>query len=374
MSINLTGDVMLARLIDQLRPTHVHDPSSATHITSFIHSNPALKNYSATTPWGNTLPLFHSSDLNIINLETAVTTHPTPWPNKAFNYRMHPSNVDFLKAARVHYVSLANNHSLDFCEEGLVETVRSLEEEGIKFAGAGRSREEAVAPAKLILGKDDIGKNGDADEEGEREYEVHVYSASDHPQSWSSVPGFHHINYTSQTRDHLRRLLTSTSTSPPALKIFSIHWGPNYAWRPSAQIVSLAHFLIDECGVDIVHGHSSHHVQGVEVYGGKLIIYGCGDFVDDYAVDAGFRNDVSAVWRVVLGAKEGDGEGWKGVSVKRLEVYPTRCRRFVTGFLEESERDYEWIRGKIKSLSAEFGTEVADWKGEDERAVLVVNL
>ena len=61
----------------------------------------------------------------------------------------------------------------------------------------------------------------------------------------------------------------------------------------------IAHYLIDDCGIDLIHGHSSHHIQGVETYKGKLIIYGCGDFVDDYALTPTYRNDLSAVWYVL---------------------------------------------------------------------------
>ncbi|PSN63713.1 hypothetical protein BS50DRAFT_87194 [Corynespora cassiicola Philippines] len=237
------------------------------------------------SPWGNSLPLFHSANLNLINLETAVTTCAKPWPGKTFSYRMHPANLQCLREAHIDYVSLANNHTLDYGEEGLLETVKKLKGSNIPFAGAGVSPEEAQQPA--VLGLKDEGKN----------YSMHVYSCADHPTEWFNVPNLHSIDYSSATRERLKQLLMSNAIKPD-LKIFSVHWGPNYSWAPSDDIRSLAHFLVDECAVDIVHGHSSHHVQGVEVYKGKLIIYGCGDFVDDYALHAEYRNDLSAVWRV----------------------------------------------------------------------------
>jgi poly-gamma-glutamate capsule biosynthesis protein CapA/YwtB (metallophosphatase superfamily) len=377
-SINFTGDVMLGRLIDQLRSTHVSNPSEGRIISHFVMSNSALRIYSAKSPWGNMLPLFYSSNLNIINLETSVTTHPVPWPNKVFNYRMHPANVDFLREARVNYASLANNHSLDFCEEGLRETVATLANEGIAFAGAGKTKDEALKPAKLELRP--LKSLEEADgwaTEGER-YDVHVYSASDHPRDWASVPGFHLIDYSSRTKERLRSLLTAENTAEPALKVFSVHWGPNYAWQPSSQTRNLAHYLVDECGVDVIHGHSSHHVQGVEVYKGKPIIYGCGDFVDDYAIDATFRNDISALWRLIARPK-GDAEGLsvegsRDLVMEKLEIYPTRCNRFVTDRLKREEEDYEWSADKLRQLSGEFGTKIREEKAEDGGPVLVVDL
>ena len=76
---------MLGRLIDQFFPQHVDEPSEAKISRSFQTSNAGLMNYGPKSPWGNTLSLLHGADLNILNLETSVTTHPTKWPNKVFN-------------------------------------------------------------------------------------------------------------------------------------------------------------------------------------------------------------------------------------------------------------------------------------------------
>ncbi|KAF2177218.1 putative polyglutamate biosynthesis protein [Zopfia rhizophila CBS 207.26] len=355
--LNFVGDVMLGRLIDQLLPTHIHCPEEARHIDNFVSCHPELREYGSKSPWGNTLPIFRSADLNLINLETSATTHPKPWPNKVFNYRMHPANIECLKEARISYVSLANNHTLDFSEAGLLETVRTIKGSGIAFAGAGETRDEAYRPAVLSI-------QGGSDEK----FTAHVYSASDHPSDWSKVPNFHFIDYSSSTRSHLRSLLKS-STAQPNLKVFSVHWGPNHSWVPSDDIRSLAHFLVDECEVDIVHGHSSHHIQGAEVYKGRLIIYGCGDFVDDYAVDAEFRNDLSAVWRVAVEKARDNG---KKLRVSRLEVFPSRIKHFQTHLLDKDDRDHKWVRSRFSELSKAFGTKIQDESGEDGQIVAEV--
>lgn len=346
--INLVGDVMLGRLIDQLFPTHVHEPREAKISESFKHGNAHLSDYNRETPWGNTLRLLKEADLNIINLETSVTTHDGKWPDKVFNYRMHPVNINALQAARIDHASLANNHTLDFQVEGLHETMQTLKDAGISFAGVGHSAEEARSSAILQLPRD--GKPSES-------HLIELYSASDHPSDWGSVPGFHLIDYSEATYTRLRKALskerTKSNTAPPAsLQIFSIHWGPNYSWKPDQEIQDLAHFLIDECGVDIIHGHSSHHVQGVEKYHGKLIIYGCGDFVDDYALTPEYRNDLSALWRVTVEEK-GSGK----LELAQLEVFPTRINRFQAEALEPSSADHEWVMDKVTNLSqSHFGT------------------
>lgn len=380
-TLNLIGDVMLGRLVDQLWPQHVDNAREHRIITSFIERYPFLASYSHRDPWGSTLPLFHSSDLNLINLETSATTSNTPWPNKAFNYRMHPANaIAALNEARIDYVCLANNHTLDFGTDGLTETIWTLKKAKIPFAGAGETTDESRRPAILSLPRPSSGLDNKHRDRGE--HKIHVYSASDHPKDWAVVPTFHMIDYSATSRRHLKNILTASwpstaadgsgipkDDSPgkqkPALKVFSVHWGPNYTWQPAEEIQALAHFVIDECGVDIVHGHSAHHIQGVERYKGKVIVYGCGDFVDDYALNEQFRNDLGGVWRVVVSERE---EG--GLGLDRLEMFPTRVERFRAELLEVKDKDHAWVRERIRTLSGELGTSVREELGEMGQLVI----
>jgi poly-gamma-glutamate capsule biosynthesis protein CapA/YwtB (metallophosphatase superfamily) len=372
-TINFTGDVMLGRLIDQLFGTqHVHSPEDERIAAGFRARHPEVR-ANATAPWGSTLPLLQAADLNIINLETAVTTHATRWPDKAFNYRGHPANVArALQAAGIDCCSLANNHTLDFGTEGLVETAWTLKRARIAIAGAGETTDEAISPAILSVPRSSSADGEQKDEpvvetdrgrrrRRPRTHAIHVHAASDHPVDWAAVPTFHLIDYSTATRAILKRLLTARSShSHPSLKIFSIHWGPNYRWQPSDEIRSLAHFLIDECDVDIVHGHSAHHVQGIECpRPGKLIIYGCGDFVDDYALNASYRNDLGALWRVVVQDEEeeedeeNDEQGGRLRPV-RLEIFPTRIRLFQAQLLDSSDPDHQWLCDRIAALTEEL--------------------
>ena len=75
----------------------------------------------------------------------------------------------------------------------------------------------------------------------------------------------------------------------------SVHWGGNWGYEIPEGQSAFAHWLIDVAGADIIHGHSSHHAKAIEVYHGKLILYGCGDFIDDYEGISGyerFRDDL----------------------------------------------------------------------------------
>ncbi|GAM34486.1 polyglutamate biosynthesis protein [Talaromyces pinophilus] len=395
-TLNFTGDVMLGRLIDQLYPTHVPSPNDERHVRVFQArhaSRLGFRNYTFESPWGTTLPLLATEgDLNFINLETSITTHPIPWPDKVFNYRMHPANaIPILKAAKIDFACLANNHTLDFGTEGLVETIWTLKqhpatpaaatpkgEYRVAFAGAGETAQEAFAPAILSLPrKSNIQQEMIGDrpsvlsastlDSATPNHSIHVYAATDHPHAWRDIPTFHFVDYTPKSREHLKRLIWKHSPAPeirssestPALKIFSFHWGPNYSWHPSTEIRQMAHFLIFECGIDIVHGHSSHHVQGIECPApGKLIIYGCGDFVDDYAINKEYRNDLGALYRVIVQEQSDHG----GVKPVRVEIFPTRITHFQAHLLQHfrvgGDGDHDWVVDTISRLTGELmGTE-----------------
>ena len=399
---------MLGRLVDQLLPHHVNSPDDQRNAAYFIKNYPKIlkgDNYNYASPWGTTLPLLRASDLTLINLETSATTANEPWPHKAFNYRMHPANLaPVLHAAHIDYASLANNHTLDFGAEGLIETAWTLKAAGIAFAGAGETTNQAHKAAELWLpraAQERHARRTDGhkflptrDEKGnvqnqDQAYCVHVYSASDHPREWASVPTFHLFDYSPATQIRLRQLLmsgtgdgsspSSSSSGKPALKIFSVHWGPNYAWQPADRIRALAHYVIDECEVDIVHGHSSHHLQGVEVYRRKVIIYGCGDFVDDYCLHEDYRNDLGAVWKVIVKERYPDhcnqdqfartGQ----LEVDRVEIFPTRIDRFRAMKLDVKDRDHRWVERKITTLSGELGTHVDDGLGDEGQIVINVH-
>ncbi|KAJ5697773.1 hypothetical protein N7488_011457 [Penicillium malachiteum] len=402
-TITLIGDVMLGRQVDQILPTSIDSPRDARNVSKIKSKHPSILSeeaYIPSAPWGTTIPLLRSTDLFLINLETSVTTTNQAWPNKTYNYRMHPANLGpVLHAAHVDYASLGNNHVLDYSEEGLVETAWTLKEAGISFAGAGETTDEAYKPAVLrvprsvqefhsrrVYGK--VVLPSQMDEEHQRSesgnsgtdlrdgFRVHVYSASDHPQDWASIPTFHFIDYSESTRERLKILCmesgmksnSSESDARPALKIFSVHWGPNYSWSPSDRIRSLAHFLVDECDVDIVYGHSSHHVQGVEVYHGNIILYGCGDFVNDYVFRETFRNDLGAVWRVIVREAE------KGrLTLERLEIFPIRIEEFRACLLHVDDKDHIWVREKIGKLSVELGTVAREELGLDGQMIIDIN-
>lgn len=367
----LVGDVMLGRLVDQLFPEHVDDPEHAEHATHFVQRHPEIGRSVAQSghafPWGTTLSLFRNADVKIINLETAVTLHPSKDPvNKAFNYRMHPSNaIGALRAASVNAACIANNHIFDWSAEGMRETRATLKSLGVAFSGAGNNLEEAWQPAVF-----------------EHQTAVFVmWSAADHYDYWAAsatkpginfldVEAFEHVGDESQPSHLLARLKKEVPefrsrfqhANNNVVAIFSVHWGSNYAWQPTKAQRRFARALIDEAGIDIIHGHSSHHVKGIEIYKGKPILYGCGDFVDDYAVDPVYRNNLSFAYELLISAGR----------FVRMELIPTKITMFqVNQLLEDVSSDTRrmlssddlsdrsWLENTMTRLCQDVGTRVA---------------
>jgi poly-gamma-glutamate synthesis protein (capsule biosynthesis protein) len=133
------------------------------------------------------------------------------------------------------------------------------------------------------------------------------------------------------------------------------------AARPDPDFKRFCRRLAGE-GVDIVHGHSAHNFQGVEVHEGSLLCYDMGDFVDDYAVDRELRNDRGFIFDVEVGAAAGSNagggsksEGGRADGVERLRLVPTeiydRAAHLADGEVAA------WSRERMRELSAEFGTE-----------------
>ncbi|CAF2630042.1 unnamed protein product [Rotaria sp. Silwood2] len=366
--INLAGDVMIGRLIDQLLPTSVYNPEEASIIRQFRLSQsshcPYLQEgrYNYATVWGNTIPLWKTGNLNIINLETSMTTHDKLWPGKVFNYRTHPANIACLTAANIHHVSLANNHTLDFGVKGLEETCESLDR-----SGAGKTREHALGPvfidvpitfSPIVEKIQPVLIKPAAPSSSSTSLRIGLLSASDHPSDWSSIPSFHLLAcYDLPLLYAQLEPLISNARLNSDFVIFSVHWGPNYQWIPDKKIQELARWMIHQ-GVDLIHGHSSHHIQGIEIVQRTngthgLILYGCGDFLDDYAIDQQYRNDLGALFQLHLSISplpSQDGK-LKSIRLQSLSIFPTRCSNFQVNRLSLQDVDWTWIKEKLAQLS-----------------------
>ncbi len=267
VTLAFAGDVMLGRLVNRVL---------------------AFDGYRYV--WGNTLDTLRWADLRLINLECVISDKGNKWTAtpKTFHFRANPDAAFTLQTANIDYVSIANNHSLDFQEEALLDMLNRLDQSSIAHAGAGQNLAEAAKP--VILRKRGIG--------------IGVMAFADYPPEWAATENRVGINYLPVETNE--QILGSVQQSVKAMRaagadyvVFSMHWGPNMREFPSERFRVFAR-AVAGLGVDVFFGHSAHVFQGTEVHDGRLILYDTGDFVDDYRVDPELRNDQSFLYLVTL--------------------------------------------------------------------------
>ncbi len=346
------GDVMTGRGIDQILPHPVPPVLYESYVRDAREYVRLAERASGPIPcpvepayiWGDALAVLDqaATDARIVNLETSITTSEEAWPGKGIHYRMHPQNAGCLAAARIDCCCLANNHVLDWGYAGLLETLRTLNAAGIAHTGAGANESEAAAPAVL---------------EAPGKGRVLVFSmgstTSGIPWAWRATadrPGVFLLDDLSE--ETARRVASRIREvkRPGDVAIASIHWGPNWGYEVPNEQVRFAHRLVDE-GVDLVHGHSSHHVKPVEVYQNRLILYGCGDLLDDYEGIGGyeeFRPDLRLLYLARIDPKQG--------RLVEARLVPLQIRRF--RLQRAAEVDARWLGTLLNRLGAPFGTRV----------------
>ena len=353
VTLFMTGDIMTGRGIDQVLPFAgdpvIYEPymkSAKGYLRIAEEANGPIPRPAAFSHvWGDALEELQrrKPDLRLINLETSITASNDFWKDKGINYRMHPQNIPVLTQAGINFCSLANNHILDWGYAGLLETLQTLKKADIESSGAGSNLSEAAAPAVMAL----AGKG-----------RVIVFSfgleSSGIPFSWAAAadkPGVNLLTDLSEnTVRHIAQNIRRIKQKGDIV-VASIHWGGNWGYKiPGAQKV-FAHRLIDQADIDVVHGHSSHHVKGIEVYKERLILYGCGDFINDYEGIGGyeeFRADLSLMYFVTIDQATG--------KLSQLQMIPTQIRRFRVN--RASIDDSLWLKNILNREGHRFGTQV----------------
>lgn len=357
LSLFLGGDVMLGRGIDQIltHPSNpvlyepsVHDARDYVALAERANGRIA-RPVDAAYVWGDALGELQQRhpDLRVVNLETSITRHDTPWPGKGIQYRMHPDNASCLKAARIDCCVLSNNHVLDWSMEGLLETLATLRRLSIALAGAGETLALAEAPAVLSTS---AGR-------------VLVFAActddSGVPPAWAATPhraGVHRLpDLSDHTRDRIAAGIRDHRRDGDRV-VFSVHWGGNWGFPVAPEQRRFAQGLIDHAGVDLVHGHSPHHVKGIEVHRGHLILYGCGDFIDDYEGIGGygnFRGDLGAMYFPRIAKDDGHLLG--------LDLVPTRIRHMRVNRAEGDDR--RWLLATLQRECRRLDADVVERDG-----------
>jgi poly-gamma-glutamate synthesis protein (capsule biosynthesis protein) len=317
MNLALTGDVMLGRLVDQ-----------------YVIQNRSVR---PEALWGDVLPIMLGADCRVINLECVISSRGEEWHphTKAFHFRAHPRAIEFLRAAKIDCVTLANNHVLDYGTEALLDCLALVDMAGIRRTGAGARLREAWTPALVAVPQG----------------RVAILALTDNEPEWAAtetMPGVSYVVYNDRGlvepyRTYVNEALAYARRQAD-LVIASAHVGPNWG-APSRAMRALARELID-VGTDVYWGHSNHTPQGIELYKGKPILYSTGDFVDDYMVDQDERNDLSFLYIV---------EVERG-RIVRVRLHPVRIEDLSVHLANEQEAAF--LKRTMQAKCAAFGTRI----------------
>jgi poly-gamma-glutamate synthesis protein (capsule biosynthesis protein) len=347
----LAGDVMTGRGVDQIMARasvpELHEPF-VTDAREYVRlaeqvSGPVPRGVAPDYIWGAAIAEWErmAPAARVVNLETSIT-RSDEYECKGINYRMHPDNIGCLRAAQLDICILANNHVLDYGSRGLIETLQTLERAGIRAVGAGSNHDEAVKSVvhtlpgghHLIVG-------------------ACAHESSGVPDHWAALPAEPGVNLLPELDDETAADVAGRVAShklPGDVAVLSIHWGGNWGYDVPRRHINFAHRLV-EGGIDLVYGHSSHHVRPIEVYHDRLILYGCGDFIDDYEGISGYeqyRDDLVLMFFPTLSPRTG---ALLAMEMTPLQIHHLRLNR-------PSAADTRWVCDKVNEISRAFGTQV----------------
>jgi poly-gamma-glutamate synthesis protein (capsule biosynthesis protein) len=311
-TIGFAGDTMLGRELNDVYGEGGKDPESV---------------------WGDLRPRLQSLDGVCCNLECCLSERGERFPDRAYYFRGDPDwAVPALDAGNVQFTALANNHAMDYGAVALTDTIDVLEAEGIETAGTGRTPEAAREPATFTAGGLDVAVVSFADE-----YEVYAATEDRPGIAWAETDP-----ESSRTRRVVGSSIERAKATDPDLLVASVHWGENWVERPNDRLVAFGHWLVEQ-GVDLVHGHSAHVVQGIEQYEDGVILHDTGDLVDDFGIKGDLGNKKSYLFEVTLA----DGE------LDRIRLTPIYIH---DGVSHASPGDAAWLRETMRERSDLFET------------------
>lgn len=209
-----------------------------------------------------------SADITMVNLEFPFSTRGTQMEDKQYTFRADPSRCSILKEMGVDIVSLANNHTLDFGTDALLDTITTLNENNILSVGAGTDLDSAKRPSVITTNGRSIAILG-----ASRVIPVTDWNATKYS------PGV----FTTYDPTLLIEEIESAKQSNDMVIVY-VHWGIEKKEYPEEYQRTMAKQYID-AGADLVIGSHPHVLQGIEYYNGKPIVYSLGNFIFGHTID-----------------------------------------------------------------------------------------
>lgn len=288
---------------------------------------PVLASKGYGFPFGGVKTELDRGDINLANLESPIARSGSEYMDKKFRFRAEPHVAEALRKAGFSVVTLANNHSMDFGDAALAETLHHLSQAGIASVGAGANLDEARKPAIVTVRGTRVAFLGYS-----LTQPIEFFAVKTRP---GTAPGY----------KKLVQADVAAARAQADYVIVSFHWGKEASGVVQEYQRATARQAID-AGADVIIGHHPHVLQGVERYKGGIIFYSLGNFT--FASKSTIA-DVSAIVRLRLGDKQREAEILPlDVLYRRVGFQP----RLLTGKRADA------VIEKLNELSRPFRTEI----------------
>ncbi|WP_232698710.1 CapA family protein [Brevibacillus daliensis] len=226
------------------------------------HVETLLKDKGYEYAFAHVKDLFLQDDYTVGNLETPLTENGAPADNKEYVYKSSPLAAPAMKASGIDLLNLANNHSMDQGESGLLDTMQALEQHELAYIGSGNNADRAYSPVYVERNGIKIAFLGFTRVIPETSW----YAGKNKPGLAVSYDPAKAVEAISQAKNQAD------------VVIVIAHWGKEKVDNPVDHQKELAHAYID-AGADLIVGGHPHVLQGFEQYKGKWIAYSTGNFI-----------------------------------------------------------------------------------------------
>jgi len=267
-------------------------------------------------------------DFIFANMESPITSRGEPVEDKPYVFRVKPDDAVCLRDLKIDAVSISNNHLMDYNNEGMEDTIKTLDRLNIRHTGGGRNLTEARRPAILKYGDTSI---------------VILAYCNRPPEDYyatDSKPGTSPLDLAMIRED------IESYKLPNNIVVVSLHWGIEQTHQPLPAQVSEAHAILD-AGADAIIGHHPHWPQGIELYHGKPVVYSLGNFINGYINPVERDNIATAFY-------------YNGNSLELIKIVPLAGRnrqiKFQPRVLEGTQAT-DFLK-LIRSLSLKLKTEI----------------
>jgi len=324
--------------------THINTPMAEGHTDVIISAvgdimldgtaRPIMAEQGYSYPFVKMLPYFRNANIIFGNVEGPLTNRGAPEQDKTYVFRSPPAAVGTaLKAAGFNVVSLANNHTLDYGAEGLLQTIETLDSIGIQHAGAGADLAAARRPALLQI-------NG-------QRIAVLSYSMTLPENFFAS----HNKAGTAFGHESHVRADVRAARDQADIVLVSFHWGQEGKTSLRDYQTRLGRSAID-AGASAVIGHHPHILQGIERYKDGVILYSLGNFTfGSYSM----RSARSAVAQL----------HFRNARLQSVRLFPINVNNFEVQFQPQplTGAPADAVIDELRTLSSELNTRVENKEG-----------